>query len=147
MAGMMPGGDGSSSLPGVGAPGAMDQAATDQMMMDQAMAAQGGMPADQMGGMPPMGQMGMPMGSQFPSTDPMSIAQFIAGLFKQMSEADQNALEMQQQAAFAQADPLIRAILGGDGEHGMMGAGMPGQMLAGQAFGEGGQPGSAFGED
>jgi hypothetical protein len=106
-------------------------------------ADQGGMPA----GMPMTGGMGMQMSGQFPSTDPMSIAQFIAGLFKQMSEADQNALEMQQQAAFAQADPLIRAILGGEGERGMMGAGMPGQMPAGQAYGEGGQPGMAFGED
>lgn len=148
MAGMSPGAD---ALGMMGDMGGVDAAG---------LAGAGGLPPELVGassdmGMLPSGMEGLPPGMgvpgvQFPSTDPMSIAQLIAGLFKQMADADHSMLESQQQAAFMQADPIIRAILGQDMEGGasmMPGMGMQSDMMPGEAFGEGGQVPSAFGED
>ncbi len=63
----------------------------------------GGLPSE--AGMPPMPPM-------FRSTDPAAIADFIASMFRQMADEDHAMLEQEQQAALAQAEPMIQAMLG-----------------------------------
>ncbi len=76
---------------------------------------------DPMLGAPPVdpmmdpGMMAPPAPTGFQSTDPSSIAQFIASMFQQMRDADHQALDAQQDQALQAADPMIQAMLGGAG--------------------------------
>lgn len=86
-------------------------------------------------GMDPGLQGGVDPG--FQSVDPTSIAHFIASMFRQMRDADHQKLDDQQNAAMAQADPLIQQMIGGMGGGGPV-PGAPLDPMLGFGAGAGG---------
>ncbi len=94
-----------------------------QPMLDPTM----GMPAA------PMTGMGMGAAGAFPSTDPAALAQVVQDALANLAEQDHHMLEMQQQQAAMQAQPIIDQMLMQATQPPMAPMGDP--MMA---FGEGG---------
>lgn len=85
---------------------------------------------------PMLGGLGMSAGA-FPSTDPMSLAEIVRGALDEAAARDAAMLEMQQQQAALEAQPMIDQML--------MQAAMPQAPMDPMAA-MGADPAMAFGE-